>query len=396
MLTETHLSESSHLLRCDINDESYGIDMSCVQSIQRTDRLRLCDGGDAMSSEASVPDLENAQGLVGWLPDGERQIPVISLISKLGRSHVENHSSNGEGRRHEYERIIVFTPPESIVHEQGRERAHPWGILVDRVSQVVKVSSDCIHPLPDILVDPSTGYFQGVVKLEEELFLLLSSERLHPYTWRDNRGAEATVQIARTDSRRMRLMADHGTTTSAQSHDVMNRPRQMVVFSLEESSNGDRPLMFGLSISQVPEILVSLPMIPVPAGQDFISGLLFWRGVPVPVIDLTSRMVIDPTSPTMPSGSTRFIITRDQANGRPDQRASDDPFSNPLQGEKTERGVMAAFIIQAGIRILRLPFDYQPCTRSVPLKPQMVRGMVELEDETLVIPDIGAILTRDL
>jgi chemotaxis signal transduction protein len=171
----------------------------------------------------------------------------------------------------------------------------------------------------------------------------------------------------------------------------------MVVFSLEESSNGDRPLMFGLSISQVPEILVSLPMIPVPAGQDFISGLLFWRGVPVPVIDLASRMVIDPTSPTMPSGSTRFIITRDQqANGRPDQRASDDPFSNPLQGEKTERGVMAAFIIQAGIRILRLPFDYQPCTRSVPLKPQMVRGMVELEDETLVIPDIGAILTRDL
>jgi chemotaxis signal transduction protein len=371
--------------------------MSCVQSIQRTDRLRLCDGGDAMSSEASVPNLENAQGLVGWLPDGERQIPVISLISKLGRSHVENHSSNGEGRRHEYERIIVFTPPESVVHEQGRERAHPWGILVDRVSQVVKVSSDCIHSLPNILADPSTGYFQGVVKLEEELFLLLSSERLHPYTWRDNRGAEATVQIARTDSRRMRLTADHGTTTSAQSHDVMNRPRQMVVFSLEESSNGDRPLMFGLSISQVPEILVSLPMIPVPAGQDFISGLLFWRGVPVPVIDLASRMVIDPTSPTMPSGSTRFIITRDQqANGRPDQRASDDPFSNPLQGEKTERGVMAAFIIQAGIRILRLPFDYQPCTRSVPLKPQMVRGMVELEDETLVIPDIGAILTRDL
>ena len=83
MLTEKQLSESSHLLRCDINDESYGIDMSCVQSIQRTDRLRLCDGSDAMSSEASVPDLENAQGLVGWLPDGERQIPVISLVSKL-------------------------------------------------------------------------------------------------------------------------------------------------------------------------------------------------------------------------------------------------------------------------------------------------------------------------
>jgi len=197
------------------------------------------------------------------------------------------------------------------------ERAHPWGILVDRVSHVAKVSSDYLNPFTDILADHSSGLFQGVVKLEEELFLLLSSKRLHPYARRDNRGAEATLQIARTDSRRMRLMADHVTTTSAQSHDVMNHPRQMVVFSLEESSYGDRSLMFGLGISQVPEILVSMPMIPVPVEPDFILGLLFWRGVPVPVINLAYRMVIDSTSPMMTSGPTRFIITRDQANGRP-------------------------------------------------------------------------------
>lgn len=75
----------------------------------------------------------------------------------------------------------------------------------------------------------------------------------------------------------MRPMADHATNTFAQSHDERNRPRQMVVLSLEKSTNGARPLTFGLCITQVSEILVSMPMIPVPVEPDFISGLLFWR-----------------------------------------------------------------------------------------------------------------------
>lgn len=83
--------------------------------------MRLCNESDATSSEATVSDLENAQGLVGLLPDGERQIPDINLINKLGRSHVDIRSSNGEGRRRENERIVVFTPPESVVQEHGRE-----------------------------------------------------------------------------------------------------------------------------------------------------------------------------------------------------------------------------------------------------------------------------------
>ena len=96
-------------------------EMSCVQSTHRMDCMRLGNESDATSSEATVPDLENAQGLVGWLPDGERQTPVISLISILGRSHVDIRSSNGEGRRRENEWIVVFTPPESVVQEHGRE-----------------------------------------------------------------------------------------------------------------------------------------------------------------------------------------------------------------------------------------------------------------------------------
>lgn len=153
--------------------------------------------------------------------------------------------------------------------------------------------------------------------------MLLSSKRPHPYTRRDNRGAEATLQISRTENRPKRPMADHATNTFAQSHEERNRPRQMVVFSLDESGNGARHLTFGLSITQVSEILVSMPMIPVPVEPDFILGLLFRRGVPVPVINLASHMVIDSTSPMMTSGSTQYIITRDQANGSPNSRASD-------------------------------------------------------------------------
>jgi chemotaxis signal transduction protein len=376
MMTETQLSQFSYLLRCDVGDESYGVDMTYVQSIQRTDRMRINNEGNT-------------------LPDGDREIPVISLIRKLGRSHEGNQSSDGEDQRRGSERIIVFAPPESGRREEGIGGGHKWGILVDRVSQVIEVASDWIHPLPDILVDPSSEYFHGVVKLEDELFLLLSSERLDPYTRREKHSEEATHQLARIDRRPMRPAADLAKGSFARSHDVSNRPRQMVVFSMEEIDDGDRPLMFGLSITQVPEILESMPMIPVPAGPDFASGLFFWRGVPVPVINLASRMVSDSTSPTMPSGPTRLIITRDKANGRPNQGRSNSPLGKPSDGEKVESGVIAAFIIQPNIRIFHLPFDHRPSTRNLPLNPQMIRGMVELEDETLVIPDIRAILTRD-
>jgi hypothetical protein len=88
MLDQTKTTDPLRLLRCDIADETYGLDMLWVRSIQRTDRLRR------ESPSTSPPDrLVESSGRdpVGWVPGSEGdKIPVFSLASQLGHYRAES------------------------------------------------------------------------------------------------------------------------------------------------------------------------------------------------------------------------------------------------------------------------------------------------------------------
>lgn len=75
---------------------------------------------------------------------------------------------------------------------------HPIALGVDRVKQVVSVSSDRIHPLPLIFNGLSLSCFPRVLKHEDELILLLNPEEIEnlepkiPNTETDTQKPEVT------------------------------------------------------------------------------------------------------------------------------------------------------------------------------------------------------------
>ncbi|NOX58752.1 MAG: chemotaxis protein CheW [Planctomycetes bacterium] len=124
-------------------DEEYGIDIMCVQEI-------ILPG--AMTELPQVPDfirgLINLRGSI---------IPVIDLRMRFGLR---------VSQRTDASRVIV-------TEVQGRT----VGIVVDAVSEVLRVSSDQIDP-PATIGNVEQAYIKGLVKLEHKLLILLEIEAL--------------------------------------------------------------------------------------------------------------------------------------------------------------------------------------------------------------------------
>jgi purine-binding chemotaxis protein CheW len=84
-------------------------------------------------------------------------IPVINLRKRFGldSKEIDNHS-----------RIIVVDV--GIV----------TGIIVDSVSEVLRISSDTIDPLPSMTGSIGSEYIRGVGKLNDRLLILIDIDRL--------------------------------------------------------------------------------------------------------------------------------------------------------------------------------------------------------------------------
>jgi len=335
---------------------------------------------------------------VGWLPDERGDIPVFSLASRL-----ERPSKKGSA----LQRIVVLNPPLQVgspthpPHEWGGvEGEQPWALLVDRVSQVIQVPADHVVPLPPVVVNPSADYFKGVIKLDEELILFLSPERLHPdaslppLSSPPQAGGSKGRPQAKESKGEARGTASRSPSTGSPTASAGGQRHsygQIVVFSIAEPYPAERALSFGLSISQVPEILEPLPMIPVPGAPAFVLGLVNWRDQPVPVIDLASRLGLAPEKKLSAKERTCLIIVRDKGHVLPAPSAVEGSSSKG----GSNQGALVGFPVRAAIQLLHLPIAHQPCRRTLPLDQTLTRGIVELENETLVVPDIRGILWRD-
>jgi len=344
MLNPISTTETLRLIRCGIADETYGLDMSWVRSIQRMDRLRR-------NPEVRDPSTSPRHSPVGWLPVNEGEVPVFSLASRLAGSSEEGGA---------LQRVVVLNPSPSLAPAKGIEEGQPWALLVDRVSQVIQVPADRVVPLPPIVINPSANYFKGVIELGEELILFLSPERLHP-----NAPLDASGPVREAADPRIR-------SPKLSAGGQRRNQGQIMIYSTTAPQPGERALSFGLSLFQVPEILAPLPLVPVPAAPAFVLGLVNWRTRPVPVVDLDARLGLASQAKPSANGRTRLIITRDKGGGN--------------------QGLLGGFLVRPAIRVLRLPIAHQSCNRTPPLDQTLIRGVVELENETLVIPNIRSIL----
>jgi purine-binding chemotaxis protein CheW len=152
------MSETIQVVSFKLGSEEYGVDIAQVQEINR------------MVAVTHVPRapvfMEGVINLRGQL------IPIIDLRTRFGMPRAE-HTKNT--------RIVVT--------EIGSKRV---GMVVDSVSEVLRLPVDQIEAAPDMITGVDTEYIRGVGKIEERLIILLDLAKI--ITGSEKRELEADTE----------------------------------------------------------------------------------------------------------------------------------------------------------------------------------------------------------
>jgi purine-binding chemotaxis protein CheW len=138
------MSETVQVVSFKLGPEEYGVDIAQVQEINR------------MVAVTNVPRapvfMEGVINLRGQL------IPIIDLRTRFGMPRAE-HTKNT--------RIVVT--------EISSKRV---GMVVDSVSEVLRLPLDAIEPAPDMITGVDTEYIRGVGKIDDRLIILLDLAKI--------------------------------------------------------------------------------------------------------------------------------------------------------------------------------------------------------------------------
>jgi len=344
MLEHPSTSPPLRFVRCEAGNQRFALDTVWVRSIQRVDRLR-----------PNPAELDARDQPMGWVEGPPGEIPVYRLATLLGLPA----QSNGRHRR-----VLVLQPV------AGTPAAgEPWALQVDRISQVIVALADRVTTLPPVLAQPGNRFFQGVVRLGETLILLLAPDRVHPQAGWPALDPELTPPgppfAGPAGARPAGARARAGAVGAAA------RPGRgrMLLFTSRPPAPGSRPVVYGLSITQVPEVLVPGTIVPVPGAPPYVRGLINWRHHPVPLIDLDARLGLPGDRLPPVRGPQRVLLARD---------------GNLLGG----------LLVRPSIDAIRLPVENRPSDQPpAPARARdLVRAVFELADATLIVPDIRAVL----
>lgn len=123
----------------ELASEYYGIDIALVESIIKIQTITQLP-----KSPAYVRGVTNLRGSV---------LPVIDLRTRFAINSSEDTKQT---------RIIIVTMGVIKV-----------GVVVDGVSEVLRVSDELIEPLPPMISSVNSAFLKGIVRLENRLIILL-------------------------------------------------------------------------------------------------------------------------------------------------------------------------------------------------------------------------------
>ena len=138
------MSETMQVVSFKLGSEEYGVDIAQVQEINR------------MVAVTHVP--RAPQFMEGVINLRGQLIPIIDLRARFGMPRAE-HTKNT--------RIVVT--------EIGAKRV---GMVVDSVSEVLRLPADQIEDAPEMISGVDTEYIRGVGKIEDRLIILLDLARI--------------------------------------------------------------------------------------------------------------------------------------------------------------------------------------------------------------------------
>jgi purine-binding chemotaxis protein CheW len=144
MDTTTKTFSDEQIIGLDLAGEQYGVEIGRVQEIIRIQPITIVPNAPAF-----VEGVTNLRG---------RVIPVMDLRKRFGLR---------VGPQTGHSRIVVA--------EVG---SHTVGLIVDAVSEVLRVTSDMIEPPSTLVTTADSTFLRGVAKLEERLVLLLDLSRI--------------------------------------------------------------------------------------------------------------------------------------------------------------------------------------------------------------------------
>lgn len=132
-----------HLVTFNLLKEEFGVEISSVQEI-----IRATDITPVPGAPSHVRGVINLRGKI---------IPVVDLRRRFSLPEVESSDD---------QRIVVV--------ELGAKRI---GMLVDSVSQVIKVPVGVVEEMPEEAVSVDENYIKGVGKLDSRLIIILDLNR---------------------------------------------------------------------------------------------------------------------------------------------------------------------------------------------------------------------------
>ncbi len=335
------------VIRCSSGDDIYCLEMSAVAGVKPS--------RDLVPAPANAP-----AGSVGSISHRGRNVPVFDLADLLSLPQ-----DSAESRHY----TILIDHPQTM-----------YGLLVESVSRVIRISEDNLLPLPKAL-EHAGGHFRGIVdftrerKVSKEAFV----SRHMPGV---SEPAELPQNRRRAAHQMHLLLNPNSLWPEAQQANVPGVPldrlrrrhalaappanqranQQMVTFPAGVIN--DWQLLVGLSISQVVEISEPLPLVPVPGTHEAILGFVHWRNCPVPVIDMQA--------------SLHFDIPQDAVNHLLIVR---DPRHLGL----------AALPAMGRIQSLRLPAEHRPCPLPRKSWGPYILGCFEVEERLLILPRFDAL-----
>jgi chemotaxis signal transduction protein len=145
---------------------------------------------------------------------------------------------------------------------------------------------------------------------------------------------------------------------------------QILLFKILDNNNDISEYLFGMSISQIMQILEPQEIIRVPGSLDFVYGLINWRNRPVPVIDLYKRICL---KDSQINDQTRFVVAG-----------------------TLSKGLIVCFPVYLDVNVKKLPLPHEKLVLDSGIDISFTKGTFKVEDYTLVIPDLDKIVFRKI
>ena len=144
MADEEAIQEEIQLVAFSLGREEFAVEVTQVREIIRMEEITRMP-----KTPGFVEGIINLRGQI---------IAVIDLARRLNLESAERGSET---------RIIVVEAHEVKV-----------GMIVDSVSEVLRVSTDAVESTPTLATDVSAAYLQGVVKQDNRLIILLDLSKV--------------------------------------------------------------------------------------------------------------------------------------------------------------------------------------------------------------------------